>query len=73
MGVYTFFRDHDVIVKSGIEAPTGPDIQFTNVLSVFLNGKGGITHVLNNEGSSVQSGTQTAYLCPNNNHYEFLQ
>jgi len=57
VGVYSFFRDHDVTVKSGIEAPTGSGIQFTNVLSVFLNGKGGITHVLNNEGSSVQNGT----------------
>jgi hypothetical protein len=46
-GVYSFFRDHDVTVKSGIVAPGGTGIQFTNAFTRYLNGNGGIAGVLN--------------------------
>lgn len=43
VGVYTYFRDHQVNVTSGIVAPVTDDVQFVNSLSVFLNGNGGLT------------------------------
>lgn len=64
VGVYSFFRDHDVTVQMGISAPTGEGIRFVNPLTVFLDGKGRINHILNDRGSSVPgSGGDQAYLC----------
>lgn len=63
MGAYSFFRDHTVEVESGIRAPQKPGVTLTNSLSVFLNGNGGIRHIVDNEGASVQSGTQTQWDC----------
>ena len=61
LGVYSFFRDHDVSVQSGIRAPS--DAMIVNPLTVFLNGYGLIQHVLNEQGSVVQSGAQVEILC----------
>lgn len=51
VGVYSFFRDNDVRVPSGIQAPSVPGVSFTNSLTVFLNGKGSIDHVINDQGN----------------------
>jgi hypothetical protein len=40
VGVYTFFRDFDVTVENGIQAPANSGIEFTNSLTNFLNGMG---------------------------------
>ena len=63
VGVYSFFRDHVVNVTSGIVAPTS--CKFVNPLSVFLNGFGGIDHILNDQGEASVDGDQTQvhYLC----------
>jgi len=63
VGVYSYFRDHTVIVNSGIKAPTGKCIHFTNSVSVFLTGKGQISHVINNVGNRVISGHGQEYVC----------
>jgi len=63
VGVYSYFRDHNVIVNSGIQAPTGKCIHFTNSVSVFLTGKGQISHVINNIGDRVISGHGVEYVC----------
>lgn len=63
VGVYSFFRDHTVIANSGIEAPAGRCIHFTNSLSVFLTGKGQISHVINNIGNHVGTGHGQEYVC----------
>ena len=47
LGVYSYFRDYDVIMPTGIRAPYTEGVHFTNSISVFLNGKGGIQHVVN--------------------------
>ncbi len=47
VGVYSFFRDNSVTVKSGITTPLGQGIIFTNAFTRFLNGFGGISSVLN--------------------------
>ena len=63
MGAYSFFRDHQVTVNS---AMTGPDdAKLTNIMSVYLSGNGGISHIYNDKGKSVQAGTQVEYLCSN--------
>ena len=63
IGVYSFFRDHPVTVNTGIETPTASCIHFTNSLSVFLDGQGQITHVINNTGDPVAGVNQQEYIC----------
>lgn len=54
MGVYCFFNDNtSVKLNSAIEAPVGPDIQFSHVTSVSLGGTGEITHVINDLGDKA--------------------
>ena len=50
IGVYSYYRDHPVVTHSGIQAPEGPNIEFTNSVSVFLGGSNPdaeITHIVN--------------------------
>jgi len=63
VGAYSYFRDHAVTVNSGIETPTGRCIHFTNSVSVFLTGKGKISHVINNVGDYVSRANQQKYVC----------
>lgn len=63
LGVYTFFRDNKVVLPSAIKAPMKSGIRFTNSVGVFLNGNGGMQHVVNNAGGSVHQGVVDAYLC----------
>ena len=63
IGVYSFFRDNTVVVNTGIETPTGSCIHFTNSLSVFLDGKGQISHVINNTGDPVSAVNEQHYIC----------
>lgn len=63
MGIYSFFRDFEVFAKDGISAPTSPSILFVHSFTKFLNGKGGINHVINGIGAQVNSSTQLVYVC----------
>lgn len=56
IGVYTYFRDNDVHVASGVRAPETGGVRFTNVFTRFLNGNGGIRHVLNDQAGSANIG-----------------
>lgn len=38
VAVYTFFRDHYVMVNTGIKAPAASGVKFHNSVSVFLTG-----------------------------------
>jgi len=38
VGVYAYFRDHDVTVPAGIQAPDRDGVKFQNALTKFLNG-----------------------------------
>jgi hypothetical protein len=38
-------------------------VTFTNSLTVFLNGKGAINHVINNSGGAVRAGHGQEWLC----------
>ena len=64
VGVYSFFRDFDVTVRSGIIAPAALEASFHSPLTVKLNGYGGIEHVINARGgSSVGNETTVNYVC----------
>ena len=64
VGVYSFFRDHNVTVQAGIVAPSAPEGSFVAPLTVFLNGNGGIAHVINDKGAaSVGPKTSVNYVC----------
>ena len=57
MGSYSFFNQGVPIENSmAFEAPNAPGVQFHDILTVFLNGSGGIQSVINGTGSAVSSG-----------------
>jgi len=47
VGVYSFFRDHQVTAFSAISTPLSSGIFFINSLTRFLNGNGGIQGIVN--------------------------
>ncbi|CAL1167908.1 unnamed protein product [Cladocopium goreaui] len=53
VGVYSYFRDFQCLVRSGFVAPSTDGVRFTNIFTRFLNGEPGIEHVLNDQGSAV--------------------
>jgi len=56
-GVYSYFRDYDVRVRSGFKAP-GVRLHHANLFTVFLNGKGGIDSVLDGRGPASSGAVQ---------------
>ena len=69
VGVYSYFRDHDVNMDLGIQAPAKDGVYFKNSLSVFLNGNGAIKHVINDIGDPVNSTNQVSYTCEFGTHH----
>jgi len=63
MGVYCYFRDYAVTTANAISTGSSSSIQFTNSVSIFLNGMGQITHVINGQGDTVSSPAETSYVC----------
>ena len=64
VGVYSFYRDHNVTTESGIVCPPALEPSFVHPLSVFLNGNGGIKHVMNDKGDgSFGPETSVNYVC----------
>ena len=62
MGVYCYFEYNTVYANSGINATS--DAQLSNSLAVFLNGNGGIKHIVNNQGNAVTGpNTSVQWLC----------
>eukprot|EP01084_Bolivina_argentea_P275067 468998_1 len=54
IGMYSFFRDYNVTVKNAIQSPQNQDnVQFTNVFTIWLAGKGQINHVIDGMGAAV--------------------
>jgi hypothetical protein len=54
LGVYSYFNQGvDIRVASGIQAPLRPQVRFRSMTSVFLNGHGGIEHVINDTGAAA--------------------
>ena len=66
LGVYHFFRDFAIQVQSAISVPTSILSRIHNALSVYLNGKGTILHVVNNVGDPTSSSANhVSYYCDN--------
>merc|ERR1711871_553555 len=64
IGVYSFFRDHEVTVPSGIVCPPALESSFVHSVTVKLNGHGGISHVINDKGDAVTANvTSIGYVC----------
>jgi hypothetical protein len=54
LGVYSFFdTTEDIRAESGIQTPETPGVTFQSMTSVFLDGAGGINHVINGTGDPV--------------------
>ncbi|WP_440098237.1 adenylyl cyclase [Streptosporangium sp. H16] len=54
MGVYSFFNQGvDIRADRGIEVPRTPGARFHNMVTVFLNGSGGIERTINEAGTPV--------------------
>jgi hypothetical protein len=63
VGVYSYFRDYAVTVANGIQTGSSSGVVFVNPLTVFLNGEGQITHIINGKGNTVNTAGQTEYEC----------
>lgn len=56
MGSYSFFNQGvDIENAMAFQAPNAPGVQFHDILTVFLNGSGGIQSVINGSGAAVNS------------------
>ena len=53
VGIYHFFRDHNVTVAAGVVVPTALEKRFENALGIFLNGMGTMTHIINTDGAAT--------------------
>jgi len=82
VAVYHFFRDFPVVIKTGIVCPPALESSFKSPLGVFLNGKGTMTHIINDKGPTTQRDAAhgdsafVAYYCANgvgSNQTEFVE
>jgi hypothetical protein len=64
MGVYSFFRDAPVVAQDAIQTPGGSGIELRHLVTRFLNGQGGIDHVVDGRGDAAHGvgGEETSYL-----------
>ncbi|MDT0528079.1 discoidin domain-containing protein [Micromonospora sp. DSM 115977] len=63
MGSYCYFNvDPAVVADRAIEAPTSPNVRFTNMVTVSLGGVGTINRVVNGTGGTANAGNQVVYL-----------
>ena len=54
MGSYSYFNQGiDIYADRAFEAPVTPGVKFHSLLTVFLDGSGGIHHVINDTGAPV--------------------
>ena len=64
VGMYSFFRDHDVTVKTAAQTGASSGVVVAHVCTKFLNGKGSIMHVINGQGQSTSSASDPpVYVC----------
>jgi hypothetical protein len=63
LGVYSFFNQGVPIIEdSAITVPNATGVTITNAVSVFLNGSGQITGIVNHAGKVAKKGSSTSYL-----------
>jgi hypothetical protein len=63
LGSYCYFNvDPAVVADRAIEAPTNPNVRFTNMVTVSLGGVGTINRVVNGTGGTANASNQQVYL-----------
>lgn len=62
IGIYCYNRDADIEIFSGAEVPNTVGVLLHNIITVKLNGKGQITHVVNEQGDAVTRPGNTAQI-----------
>lgn len=59
LGSYCFFNvGPDIHAERAFEVPVNPGVKLHDILTVFLNGNGGIDHVVNDTGAAVDATNQ---------------
>ncbi len=59
LGSYSFFNQGvDIHAERAFAAPVTTGVKFHSLLTVFLNGDGGIDHVINDTGAPVDNTNQ---------------
>lgn len=56
LGIYTAFRNN-VLSENAVETPTAAGVVMHHIVAQWLNGLGGITHIINGTGAAAVSGT----------------
>ena len=63
LGSYSYFNvGPDIRAERAFEVPVTPGVKMHSLVTVFLDGYGGIDHVINNTGAPVNSSNQTTYI-----------
>ncbi|WP_431976446.1 discoidin domain-containing protein [Micromonospora haikouensis] len=63
LGSYCYFNVNPAVVADrALEAPTNPNVRFTNMVTVSLGGVGTINRVVNNSGGTANTANQVIYL-----------
>jgi len=63
LGVYSYFNQGvDIRAARGIEVPKRPGVRFHNMITVFLDGSGGIERTINDAGTPVVGSFGTSAL-----------
>ncbi len=58
LGSYCYFINPGISATRGFEVPDTAGVKLHDILTVFLNGNGGIDHVVNDTGAAVNSSNQ---------------
>ncbi len=54
LGIYSYFDQNiDIVEDNAMTVPIAQDVAIQGVGTVFLNGNGSITHVINDQGAAV--------------------
>ncbi len=59
LGVYSVFRKPNVVLTRAIEVPVKPAIRFHHAMTIALDDKGEITHVINDTGDAARPKPRT--------------
>jgi hypothetical protein len=59
LGVYSVFRKPEVVLTRAIEVPVKPTVRFHHAMTIALDDKGEITHVINDTGDAAKPKPRT--------------
>ncbi|SRR6266567_4744239 len=59
LGVYSVFRKPNVVLTRAIEVPVKPTVRFHHAMTIALDDKGEITHVINDQGEAAKPKPRT--------------